>query len=175
MIHGCVCKQGLGGGPPRETSQGDLLEEEKWIINIISLVKPMCARGLPHYNTQTLHGTAVYAAPLTPQTTPTDRHIWHHPWPDRQSYGSPMWLWVRAPDKPGLSMNRTDDLSGSVNGQPSRVHRTFWVLSHPQYDMGVTLKQGVHELGVSNEHTHIPYTLHTHMLCSVRLQGPISQ
>ena len=32
-------------------------------------------------NTQTLHGTAIYAAPLNPPgTTPTDR----------QSYGSPM-------------------------------------------------------------------------------------
>ena len=34
-----------------------------------------------HYSTQTLHGTATYAAPLTPKT--------YHPWPDRQSYGSP--------------------------------------------------------------------------------------
>ena len=32
------------------------------------------------YLSNTLHGTAIYAAPLTPQTTPTDR----------QSYGSPM-------------------------------------------------------------------------------------
>ena len=29
------------------------------------------------YISQTLHGTAIYAAPLTPKTTPTDRHIWH--------------------------------------------------------------------------------------------------
>ena len=38
---------------------------------------------------QTLHGTAIYAAPLTPQTTtPTDR----------QSYGSPMGrVWVGTP------------------------------------------------------------------------------
>ena len=35
--------------------------------------------------THTLHGTGIYAAPLTPKTTPTDR----------QSYGSPMGrVWV---------------------------------------------------------------------------------
>ena len=62
----------------RPAFNGSPISDFERIIDLAARqARPQLTVDIYIYISQTLHGTAIYAAPLTPKTTPTDRHIWH--------------------------------------------------------------------------------------------------